>query len=483
MSLKSGQLRFLTSDELYEIHMASLEILGQVGVKFLSQKALQILEGAGAQVDFKEEVARIPEYLVKEAIRKAPSSCTVYGRDFKHKMKLGDDQVYFGMAGWLPYVLDLETGKRREGTLADVEQFFKLGDYSKNIHFLDWAVWPKDIPESVVHAYGLFMGFKNTTKPLDGYIHGESPAEDNIRMASIVAGGEEELRKRPLLLSIENPTSPLQHSKEMIEGLMVYTKYGQPLVIAPEAQSGATAPVSLAGLLVQQNVEILSGIVLAELVNPSTPMIYGTVSTIADMKTGNIALGAVEAGLINAATAQLAHYYNLPSRGTAGTTDSKIPDVQAGLEKSMTLIMAALSGIDFIYSFAGTLESTLTMSYEQFLIDDELAGMVARAVRGVRVDDEMLAVDVIKKVGPGHHYLTQKHTIENFMKEHYIPKIINREKRETWEKLGAKDLREIARNEVKKILKEHQPEPLDSDVEMELKKILEEIEKRSRGNI
>ncbi|MEM3453043.1 MAG: trimethylamine methyltransferase family protein [Candidatus Hadarchaeum sp.] len=483
MSLKSGQLRFLTSDELYEIHMASLEILGQVGVKFLSQKALQILEGAGAQVDFKEEVARIPEYLVKEAIRKAPSSCTVYGRDFKHKMKLGDDQVYFGMAGWLPYVLDLETGKRREGTLADVEQFFKLGDYSKNIHFLDWAVWPKDIPESVVHAYGLFMGFKNTTKPLDGYIHGESPAEDNIRMASIVAGGEEELRKRPLLLSIENPTSPLQHSKEMIEGLMVYTKYGQPLVIAPEAQSGATAPVSLAGLLVQQNVEILSGIVLAELVNPSTPMIYGTVSTIADMKTGNIALGAVEAGLINAATAQLAHYYNLPSRGTAGTTDSKIPDVQAGLEKSMTLIMAALSGIDFIYSFAGTLESTLTMSYEQFLIDDELAGMVARAVRGVRVDDEMLAVDVIKKVGPEHHYLTQKHTIENFMKEHYIPKIINREKRETWEKLGAKDLREIARNEVKKILKEHQPEPLDSDVEMELKKILEEIEKRSRGNI
>ncbi|MEM3421356.1 MAG: trimethylamine methyltransferase family protein, partial [Candidatus Hadarchaeum sp.] len=309
-------------------------------------------------------MARIPEYLVKEAIRKAPSSCTVYGRDFKHKMKLGDKQVYFGMGGWLPYVLDLETGKRREGTLADVEQFFKLGDYSKNIHFLDWAVWPKDIPESVVHAYGLFMGFKNTTKPLDGYIHGESPAEDNIRMASIVAGGEEELRKRPLLLSIENPTSPLQHSREMIEGLMVYAKYRQPLVIAPEAQSGATAPVSLAGLLVQQNVEILSGIVLAELVSPGTPVIYGTVSTIADMKTGNIALGAVEAGLINAATAQLAHYYNLPSRGTAGTSDSKIPDVQAGLEKAMTLIMAALSGIDFVYSFAGTLESTLTMSYE-----------------------------------------------------------------------------------------------------------------------
>lgn len=478
MNQKRGRLEFLSSDEIYEIHMASMEILEQVGVKFLSQKALQILGEAGAYVDFKEETARIPEYLIKEAIKKTPSSCTVFGRDFKHKLKLGGKQVYFSMGGWLPYVLDLETGERREGTLSDIELFFKLGDYSENIHFLDWAVWPKDIPESVAHVYGLFMGFKNTTKPLDGYIHGERYTEDNMKMASVIAGGEEELKKRPLLLSIENPTSPLQHSKEMIEGLMVYAKYRQPLVIAPEAQSGATAPATLAGLMVQQNAEILSGMVLAELVSPGTPVIYGTVSTIADMKTGNIALGAIEAGLVNAVTAQLARYYNLPSRGTGGTTDSKIPDIQAGLEKSITLMMAALAGINLIYSFAGTLESTLTMSYEQLIIDNELAGMVSRALKGIEVNDETLAVDVIKSVGPEHHYLTQKHTIKNFMKEHYIPKIINREKRETWEKAGSKDLREIAREEVKRILKTHQPEPLDRDVEKELKRIIEEVEKR-----
>ena len=482
MSIKGGQLQFLTNDELYEIHMATSEILEHVGVKFSSQKALQILGEAGAHVDFKEGIARIPEYLTKEAVKKAPSSCTLFGRDFKYKLKLGDKRVYFAMLGWVPYVLDIESGKRREGTLTDVESFFKLGDSLENIHSLDWAVWPKDISDAVVHVYGLFAGFKNTTKPLEGYIRGETPAKDNIRMASIVAGGEGQLKKRPLLLAIENPFSPLQHSKEMTEGLMVYAKYRQPLVIAPEDQSGITAPATLAGLIVQQNAEVLSGIVLAELVNPGAPVLYGTVSTIADMKSGNIALGAVEAGLINAATAQLAHYYGLPSRGIGGNTDSKIPDIQAGFEKAVTLMMAALAGINLIYSFAGALESTLTMSYEQLIIDNELAGMVSRALRGIRVNDETLAVDVIKNVGPGGHYLAQKHTLENFMKEHYIPMIINREKRETWEKAGSKDLREIARDEVKKILKEHQPEPLDRDVEKELKKILKEVEKReTRG--
>jgi len=475
---KGGQLKFLTNDELYEIHTATMEVLEQIGVRFLSEKALRILENAGAHVDFKRKIARIPEYLVKEALKKAPSRCIVYGRDFKYKMKLEDGRVYFAMLGWVPYVLDLESGRRREGTLSDIELLFKLGDALENIHCLDWAVWPNDIPDPVVHAYGLYMGFKNTTKPLDGYIYGETAAEDNIKMAAVVAGGEEELKKKPLLITIENPVSPLQHSKELIEGLMVYAKYKQPIVIAPEDQSGTTAPVTLAGLMVQQNAEILSGIVLVELINPGVPVLYGTVSTIADMKSGGIALGAVEAGIINAVTAQLAQYYGIPSRGTAGTTDSKIPDIQAGIEKAMTLIMAALSGINFIYSFAGALESTMTISYEQLVIDNELAGMVIRALKGMRIDDEALAVDVIKNVGPGGHYLTQKHTLENFRKEHYIPTIINREKRELWEKAGSKDMREIAREKVKKILKEHEPEPLDPDIEKELKDILKEIERR-----
>ena len=478
-----AKLHLLNKKELNKIDIATHEILENVGVKFQSKKALKILKEAGADINFKEEIAKIPDYLVKEAVKKAPKSCTLFGRDYKHKLTFGANNVYYSMLGWVPFVLDLETGERRAGTLNDVDSFFKLGDYLENIHSLDWAVWPKDVPNGAVHVYGLFSGFKNTTKPLDGYILGERQSKDNLRMASIVAGGKEELIKRPLLYTVENPISPLQHSKEQIEGLIEYAKYKQPIIIAPEAQSGTTAPATIAGLLVQQNAEVLSGIVLAELVNPGTPVLYGTVSTVADMRSGNIAIGAIEAGLINAVTAQLARFYGLPSRGTGGTTESMIPDIQAGFEKAFTLLMAASAGIDFIYSFAGALESTITMSYEQLVIDNELAGLVSRAVKGVRVDEETLAVEIIKNVGHGGHYLAEKHTRENFRKEHYIPKIINREKRMKWEKNGSKDLREIAREEVKKILKTHQPESLDPDLEKELKKILKEVEKREQKAI
>ncbi|MFQ6003492.1 MAG: trimethylamine methyltransferase family protein, partial [Candidatus Zixiibacteriota bacterium] len=182
----------------------------------------------------------------------------------------------------------------------------------------------------------------------------------------------------------------------------------------------------------------------------------------------------------NVATAQLAHYYGLPSRGTGGGTESKIPDIQAGFEKAMTLMMAALAGINFIYDAAGVLESSLTASYEQAVIDNEICGMVSRALRGIKISDETLAIDVIEDVGPGGQYLTQRHTLEHLKKEHYLPIIINRQKREKWERAGSKDLRETAREEAKRILKEHQPEPLDHDIEEELKKIVKEVEKRER---
>lgn len=479
MEIRGGQLRLLTSDELYEIHLATLEILERVGVKVLEQKALRMLREAGAYIDIEEKIARIPQYLVEEAVKKAPSGFTLFGRGSGYKLRLEDKRVYFSMQGTGVNVLDLETGKRRDSTLMDLENFFRLADALKNIHHTTVTVKPRDVPDAVAHVYELLVGFKNTTKTVDGYTYGEDIAMDTIRMASAVAGGEEELKKRPMLLGFHNPVSPLQHSENLTEGLMVYARYRQPVLIASEAQAGVTAPVTLAGLLTQQNAEILSGIVIAELANPGAPVLYGTVSTVMDMKTGNIALGAVEAGLINVATAQLAHYYGLPSRGTGGTTDSKIPDIQAGFEKALTLMMAALAGINFVYDAAGSLESTLTASYEQAVIDNEVCGMVSRALRGIEISDGTLAIDIIKDVGSGGHYLAQRHTLEYFRKEHYLPTIIiNREKREIWEKAGSKDLWEVAREEAKRILREHQPEPLDRDVEEELKKIVKEVERR-----
>jgi len=478
MGVKGGQLSILTSDDLYDVHLASLEILERIGVKVSEKGALRMLGEAGAHVDVKEKIAKIPEYLVEEAIEKAPSGFTLFGRDPKYKLRFEDKRVYFGTGGQATNVLDLETGKRRASTLKDFENLCRLADALENIHLQAAVVWPGDIQENVAHAYQMFAGFRSTIKPLEGWTIGQATAMDTIRMASVVAGGEEELRKQPMLLGFHNPVSPLHHSEKLTEGFMVYTQYGQPVLIAPEAQAGATAPVTIAGLLAQQNAEVLSGIVIAELANPGAPVLFGTVSTIMDMKTGNLAYGAVEAGLINVATAQLAHYYGLPSRGTGSGTESKIPDIQAGFEKAMTLMMAALAGINFIYNAAGSLATTLTASYEQTVIDNEICGMVSRALRGIRINDEALALDIIEDVGPGGQYLIQQHTLEHLEKEHYLPTIINREKREKWERAGSKDLREVAREEARKILKEHQPEPLDHDIEEELKKIVKEVEKR-----
>lgn len=242
--------------------------------------------------------------------------------------------------------------------------------------------------------------------------------------------------------------------------------------------AGATGPATLTGLLTQQNAEVLSGIVISQLVNLGTPVMYGNVSSIMDIKTGIIALGAIEAGLINLAWAQMSRYYGIPCRGTAGNTDSKISDVQSGYEKALGLLLVALGGTDFVFDAAGSVNSSLAFSYEQMVIDSEILGMVLRAIEGIEVSKGTLAVDLIGEAGPGGHYLSKKHTLEWFRKEHFIPKISDRNPREKWENAGSKDLRVVARERVKDILDSHQPESLDDDVREELEKIVKEVQKK-----
>ena len=472
-------LEILSNEQLYQVHTSSLQILENVGVKVEEPRALQVLADAGARVDSQNRVAKIPSHLVKEGLEKAPSTCSLFGRDRVHEQRFGDGRVYFSMQGEGVNVLDLETGERRPSTLKDAIAFFRLADALENIDHASMCVTALDVPDVAGPAYEVVEEFKNTTKTIDGYLYGASISRDTIRIASVVAGGEEELRKTPMLLGFYNPVSPLQHSKDQLEGLRIYAEYNQPTLIAPMDLAGGTGPATLAGLLVQQNAEVLSGIVIAELFTPGAPVLYGSVSTVMDMRTGNAVFGAVELGMMNVAAAQLARYYHLPSRGTGGGTESKVSDIQAGFEKTITLSMAALAGMNFIYDAGSSLESTLTASFEQAVIDNEICGAVSRAVHGIDVNDRTLAMDVIEAVGPGGEFLSQRHTLENVQKEHYIPRIINRDKWEVWQRAGAKDLRQVAREEAKKILAEHQPEPLDRDVTIEIENIANEIAKNA----
>jgi trimethylamine--corrinoid protein Co-methyltransferase len=297
--------------------------------------------------------------------------------------------------------------------------------------------------------------------------YGVMATRDMMEMLTLVAGGREALQDKHPFAAIVSIQSPLATVQAQLEGLVILAEHGQPALMSPEAMAGTTAPVTLAGLLVQHNAEVLAHIVMAQVVNPGTPVLYGSVSTVAEMKAGTTTLGAVETGLISSACTQLAHFYDLPCRVVAGATEAKTFDIQCGFERQRSLLLAAMAGANYI-TCVGTLESTMAGGHELAVIDNDLIGMVKRALNGIEVTDETLALDVIKKVGSNGSYIMESHTLEHFRKELYISGIVDQGKRETWHKGGRRGMLENARDQARKILSEHRKKELDPKLSKEL---------------
>ena len=463
--------KLLTGDEIREIDLASIEILEKVGVNVRSEKALRLLKDAGADVDEHHQIAKIPGSLVQEGVKKAPSNFYLCGRNPKYDMMMGDEHVYLGSGGTALNVLDLDTGERRPSLERDLANMTRLVDGLKNVDFCIGHVTPTDIP-SELHFTSMWATlFNNTEKNVLHGIRGAEMAKDIIKMASLIVGGEDNLRKRPILMDCCNVVSPLHHDKLMIEGAMECAEHGIPSAMAPEPAAGATGPATLAGTLVLCNAEALSGILIVQLAAPGAPILYGCVAQIMDMRSANFPGGAVEIGLLSAAATQLAHHYGLPVYATGGISDAKVPDAQAGYEKALQMAIVAMSGANYQHEAAGMLETGLTMSYEQLVIDDEILGMVNRILQGIRVDKVSLAVDLIKKVG-FKHYLAEKHTHDFFRTEQYMPTLSNRDNYQKWARQGSRSVREAAREKAKKILETHHPQPIDKDIQAEIQKIV-----------
>ncbi len=476
--LKGGMVKILSEGDMEQIHQSALSILWRIGIEVREEQAFQILQKAGCPTNGLR--VRIPAHLVEEAIRLAPKSFTLYGRDPELKYPLEDRRVFYEpMIGRLN-ILDLETGKRRRTTLQDVCDLIRVADSLEHYTLLhSGAIMPhiEGVPDPVSHVHGYLASVKNSSKVIKGVVRGKEKAKDCIRMAAIIAGGEENLRRKPNMFTTCNVISPLTFAPEQTQGLIEYAKMGLPVDIASEPQCGATSPATLAGTIALQTAEILGMNVVAQLVNPGTPVLMGTVAAAMDMRNGTIALGGVEAGMMNVAHAQMAQFYQIPSRGTGSNTESKALDMQAGIEKTMTLMMPALAGINMIF-YPGTMDHALTVSLESLVIDHEICGMIHRTLQGVTVNDATIGVDVIEKVGPGGHYLSQPHTLKNFQKEHFIPKLCDRDSHESWIDKGRPSMIDTAKARVKKILKEHQPKPLDPAVEKELLAVIADAEKR-----
>jgi trimethylamine--corrinoid protein Co-methyltransferase len=465
--MKTTRFEVLSQQEVGRIHAASMEVLATVGIKVDYGTARDLFRRAGAAVDDEQACVRIPEELVRWALDQAPGPFTLYGADPNFRMEIGGGELHFAGLGTPTDIIDTDSGERRPSTMADVVRHIQLINGCRHIHNSQMDVWPNDIPITTIHTEAIWAWAHHSYKPFGMGCYGYMPTLDMMRMMALAVGGKEELRRRPRFFAICSVGSPLQMLQMQAEGLLICADYGQPLAMSPEAIAGATAPVTLAGLLAQQNANILAHVTLAQIFRPGTPVLYGTVSTIANMRLGTVALGAVETGLVTAGAAQLARHYGLPSRGVGGTTESKLEDVQAGVERAATLLQAVLAGVDFI-TCGGTLDSTMLESEPLLILDDELCGAALRIARGVEVDDDALALDAIREVGFSGHYLDRKETALRFRGEHFIPELLPREPYDTWQMGGAHSALDHARGRVRQILADHQPRKLDPIVERDL---------------
>ena len=474
--MSKPKITFLSQDEIEAIHNASLEVLENTGIKVMSRKALDILKEAGARVDYEKNLAAIPRNLVEEALKMAPKTIKYCARNPKHDFVLNKKDVHFTTGGSPPCIIDWETGERRTSTNEDLARWTRLADYLNNVHVVWLSVTPSDVPAPMQGLAGFVTALRNTEKHVEHEALDARNAQYQIEIASAIVGGKEELRRRPIISGVMCPISPLTYEKGITEGAIEYAKAGVPIVVLPMPLAGETAPVTLAGTVVVNNAENLGSLVILEFASPGAPVLYGSASAIANLRTGAYSPGSPERGIIHMALAQLVDYYKLPCELCSGNCDCKVPDVQAGFERAMNLTTAMLMGGIDIIDGVGAIDASNAMSPELLVIDNEIIDGIRRLSRGFEIDDETLALDVIDKVGPGGIFFGQKHTLEHYKKEIWLPEISDKDTFETWRKKGSKSMDKVAKEKVKEILAPHKPEPIPEGVQREISQILSRAE-------
>jgi len=409
--------------ELEILHEASLRVLKETGIRFYHRGILRILQHKGVKVI--GQTAFFSSEQIMEWIKKAPASFAVYARNPQHDILIGGEHREFAPGYGAPVIID-EKGMRRPAMFYDYLNFLKLVQQCPLFNINGGIlVQPADLPAGQSFPTMLFAALTHSDKTLMAGAGGEKETKTVLDMLDIVFG-KDSLVSRPRIMAILNSTSPLQFDKDTLDTLLLFAQYGQPVIITPAAMAGTTGPITVAGTIVQSNAEILAGIVAAQMVREGTPVVYGMQSTTADMKTGGIADGSPERALCVAYGARLAKAYGIPCRGGGTENDAKSLSVQSGYESMMDILVACQEKMNLIIHSAGILDSHGAMSFEKFIVDIEILGMVRRFLQGINTDEGSLAVDIIKSVGPGGEFLTNEHTLRYCRKEHYLPFVSSR---------------------------------------------------------
>ncbi|MBI4675554.1 MAG: trimethylamine methyltransferase family protein [Chloroflexi bacterium] len=459
---------YMPSEGIEKIHETTMRVLEEFGIAFSHDEAVDALERAGCEVDrdaLPAPLVKFPRELVMEQIAQAPREFTLHARNPQNNVIIGGNHMVLAPVYGPPNVQDLDKG-RREATMEDYRNFVKLAQVVPDLHNAGGTVVePNDEPQETRHLDMMHALLTLSDKPFMGNVVSAENANDCIELAAIVFGGRDVLAKQPVMLSLINVNSPRLYDTRMLDALMTYVRARQPVLVTPFILAGAMSPVAVGGTLVQQNAEALAGITLTQLVNPGTPVVYGSFLSNSDMQSGSPAFGTPESAAALLVSAQLARKYNLPFRGGGGLTSSKVPDGQAMWEAMMTLFPTFLAGTNFVLHAAGWLESGLVSSYEKFVMDVELLKMMQVFLGGIALDDEGLALDAFEEIGPGGYFFGAAHTMRHFRDAFYRPLVADVQNYIRWEQKGAETADVRANRVWKKWLNEYARPAMDSAIQ------------------
>ncbi len=468
-SCTTTQFRVLSDDQINQIFLAALELLEGVGTRLHSDAARSLLAEAGALVE--GEMARIPSGLVRAMLTSVPPRIALGNREGDRTVLLESHRLYFGTGSDCPAILDAATGERRRFTQQDIADAARVVDACEHIDFHMSLGLMSDCPTYSYDRHQAAAMLRNTQKPLCLTAMSEGGLTDILAMYYLVRGGRAAFEANPGFVIYLEPTTPLLHSKAALEKLMLAAERRVPAIYTPCPMLGATAPVTLASALTLSVAEFLVGMVVSQLTRRGAPLIMGGVISPMDMRTTVLTYGGPELPLLSAALTDIAHWLRVPMFSTAGCSDSKCFDEQAAAEAAFSLLAAGLSGANLIHD-VGFLESGLIGSHEMVVLSDEIAGMVKRFLAGVQVDDETLAVEVIREAGPGGNFVAHEHTARHFRSELWFPRLMDRSRHAAWVAEGALTLGDRIRARVAEILATHEVPPLPEAVNRGIDEIL-----------
>ena len=461
----------LNPEGVQRVHEMSMRILRELGIDFYDDEAREILRAHGA--DVRGDTVFFDEELLLKYVRMAPGQFTQLARNPQNNVTIGGSNMVFAPVYGCPFVEDLDGG-RREATLKDFQNFVKLAYMSPYIHHSGGTVVePTDEPVSTRHLDMILSHITYSDKAFMGSVTSGKNAADSVAMAEIVFGADA-IRQNPGLLSLINVSSPRRFDDRMLACIKVYARARQAMIITPFILAGAMGPTSVAGTVAQLNAEALAGIALCQMINPGTPVIYGSFLSTIDLQSGAPTFGTPESQTALYLSAQMARHYGLPFRGGGTFSSSKVPDAQAGYESIMVMIPTVMARTNFVLHSAGWLENGLVSGYEKFVLDCEILGMLHIWAKGVDLSDEAFAMDAFAEVPPGGHFLGTAHTLRHFRDAFYRAELFDYNSAEQWELNGAPDTYARANAKVKQLLASYEAPALDDRTAEALRRFVEQ---------